>query len=66
MADLLPHQQRVVDEMKELDHKIEKLQAFTVSDTFANLQLQERIDLREQLYFMEQYSSVLARRINRF
>lgn len=63
---LKPHEQRVVDEMIELDGKRDKLEAFTKTETFVNLSLGERTLLREQCYFMKRYSEILAARINLF
>lgn len=59
-------QQRVVDEKKELDEKIAKLLAFSETETYDNLPEDEKSDLEEQFECMNNYSSVLERRISRF
>lgn len=67
MAELQPHQQRVVDEKNELDSKIKSLQNFIeMNDTFKAFIEEEKNDMREQLKFMQFYSLALQRRINRF
>ena len=65
--ELQPHQQRVVEEKKELDSKIKSLQNFIeMNDTFKAFIEEEKNDMREQLKFMQFYSLTLQRRINRF
>lgn len=66
--ELLPHQQRIVDEKTELDLKIFNLQKFIESNTttYDNLSSYEKGDLTQQLHMMELYSKILQRRINRF
>ena len=65
--ELQPHQQRVVEEKKELDSKIKSLQNFIeMNDTFKAFIEEEKNDMREQLKFMQFYSLTLHRRINRF
>lgn len=64
--DLQPHQQRVVDEKAELDKKIAKLSPFIGTTTFTQLKPMERMLLREQLFFMEQYALCLKTRISHF
>ena len=65
--ELQPHQQRVVEEKKELDSKIKSLQNFIeMNDTFKAFIEEEKNDMREQLKFMQFYSLALQRRINRF
>ena len=60
---MLPHQERVVTEKKELDEKREKLTAFTFTDTFAALPPAEQERLNRKHSIMEQYSNVLGERI---
>lgn len=61
-----PHQQRVVDEKKELDTKWLALTAFTTSDIFNSLSEYERGLLRDQAAVMKTYSDILAERITTF
>jgi len=65
--ELQPHQQRVIDERKELDDKIKKLRPFILDNPiFLTLETEEQIDLKSQYEFMNKYLSVLDRRIGRF
>jgi CHASE3 domain sensor protein len=59
-----PYQQRVVDEKKELDQKIEKLTSFLKEPQTKCLIELER--LQRQLVIMHQYSEVLGERIEHF
>ena len=61
-----PHQERVVTEQKELAEKLEKLTAFTFTDTFSALPKDEQERLNRQHAIMEQYSNVLDERIAAF
>lgn len=63
-----PHQQRVVDEKKELDEKISKLTAFVQpsNETFRSLPNKEAGRLVYQLSIMYEYSQVLGDRIGAF
>lgn len=61
-----PHQQRVVDEKKELDEKKHKLAVFFGSVIFAGLDKVDRDLLELQHSTMEQYSQILQMRIDRF
>lgn len=61
-----PHQQRVVDEKKELDEKKHKLAVFFGSTIFAGLDKVDRDLLELQHSTMEQYSQILQMRIERF
>lgn len=58
-----PHFERILDECFELDKKIEKLTAFLSSKNVSTVPVSEVDLLKEQLGYMEQYSSVLKRRI---
>lgn len=65
--ELLPHQQRIVDEKTELDLKIKNLQNFIETNgIYETLIEPEKRDLKEQLSLMMHYSLILGRRINRF
>jgi hypothetical protein len=64
--ELQPHQQRVVDEQRELDTKIVALRTFIKGDIFNKLDVQEQTRLELQIGYMEGYSSVLGRRIAAF
>ena len=61
-----PHQQRVLDEKKELDEKREKLGEFKQTDRFAALPWQEQERLNTQAHIMTMYSAVLGERIANF
>lgn len=62
-----PHQQRVIDEKAELDTRIRALELFIAGSTiFPTLPEAERVRMRWQLVFMENYSKVLADRIAAF
>lgn len=65
--DMLPHQERVVEEKRELDEKLSKLGDFiTESPIFGKLDTDEQIRLRRQYGIMSQYSEILAQRIESF
>lgn len=59
-----PHQQRVIDEYKELTERRDKLAAFTFTPLFRSLEEAERQRLDEQLGYMNGYQRVLAARIH--
>ena len=63
---LLSHQQRVVDELAELDDKMGKLWEFFQGPVFASLPQEERQDMEAQYTYMGLYSDTLQARINRF
>lgn len=63
---LQPHQQRVVDENKELGDRLAKLLAFFQSPIFLKLSEAERSRLRNQARFMDGYAAVLEERIEAF
>lgn len=64
---LQPHQQRVVDEKKELDDKATKLSNFIGENPiFANIDAEEQERLKEQCEIMWQYSEILGKRIAAF
>lgn len=64
--ELLPHQQRVLDEQVALDIKIAALDLFIESDKFATLDVENQELLAEQLDIMISYSEVLGKRIRLF
>lgn len=64
-----PHEERVVVEKRELDQKLAKLKAFCFdpgSPVFKALPPVERDLLEDQYTAMEQYSTILSKRIDRF
>ena len=65
---LAPHQQRVVDEKRDLDEKLKKLTAFTSSESFATIvqDTEELVRLVYQEEIMKDYSAVLGERIAAF
>lgn len=65
---LQPYQQRVVDEKKELDEKLAKLDKFTRADNFESIvgDIDECNRLRDQADYMFRYSKILGERIASF
>ena len=65
---LATHQQRVVDEKRDLDEKLQKLTAFISSESFATIvqDAEERGRLVCQEEIMKDYSAVLGERIAAF
>lgn len=63
-----PHQERVVIEKSELDEKLAKLRAFIAlkNSPFSDVPLAEMERLIRQCRIMEEYSKVLAERIEAF
>ena len=64
-----PHQERVVNEKRELDEKLAKLKAFCFGESnaiFRGLHPIDRNLLEDQFTVMERYSSILDSRIKRF
>lgn len=62
----LPHQQRVVDEKKDLDTKLEALKNFFPTAIFKGLDQKNQDLLSSQEVAMEEYSQILAERISLF
>lgn len=62
----LPHQQRVIDEKKELDTKLTALKAFFDTPIFKGLDEVNQNLLSSQEVAMEEYSQILAERISLF
>lgn len=60
------YKNRVVDEKRDLDGRIERLLKFIGSDLFVSLSEGEQKRLRRQEVIMELYSEVLAERIASF
>lgn len=61
-----PHQQRVIDEKRELDEKRQKLTTFIGGDVYRTLDKVEQSRLNRQLEAMTLYSNVLKERIAAF
>lgn len=63
-----PHQQRVVNELKELTDKREKLGAFigSVNSAWQTVPSDEQSRLRRQFDIMVQYEGMLQERIDNF
>lgn len=66
--ELLPHQERVQQEAKDLNDKIQKLNSFMVEriELFCSLPKEEQIRLEQQLLSMKYYLSILVERIENF
>lgn len=64
--ELLPHQQRVVDEQSELEVKIYKLSGFVKTKQYDLLPAREQTLLKTQLDLMNAYSNILGLRIGEF
>ena len=60
------YQKRIVNEKKELDEKIEKLNKFIVSKKYSELDILERSKLDRQRMAMKNYSFCLWERITIF
>ncbi len=63
---MAPHQERVVQEKKELDEKLAKLDAFGRTDFYKTLPDDEQGRLNRQHSVMEEYSRILGERIAAF
>lgn len=59
-------QERVVEEKKELDIKIGKLEEFTESESFGIVPDDERLRMTRQLDCMKKYGLILGERIAAF
>lgn len=65
--ELLPHQERVVIETKELDDKITKLDEFIMNNPiFKNLSEEDQNLMIQQVRSMQYYFGILVERINKF
>lgn len=60
------HQERVIDERNGVQLKIERLEAFTRSESFEMVPIAEQDRLTRQLHLMHQYRDVLNERIAAF
>lgn len=65
-TNLIPYQQRVVDERQGLHHRLERLQAFMATETCHELPFEDRSLLVRQARIMGEYLEVLSDRINLF
>lgn len=63
---MLPHQERVIAEKKELDERGDKLDQFILSEKFGTLPAAEQDRMKRQLEIMGKYSEVLGERIAAF
>ncbi|MBI4057987.1 hypothetical protein HY405_01600 [Candidatus Microgenomates bacterium] len=63
---MLPHQERVVSEKKDLDYKIDRLKTFLGSDLVTKVNSLEVSRMTRQLAIMKDYSAVLTERIASF
>lgn len=63
---LKPHQERVVEEKKDLDTKIDKLKDFVEGPVHGTLVEEEQKRLATQLHHMKEYATVLGQRIAAF
>jgi hypothetical protein len=61
-----PHEQRVIEERKELDAKIDKLYRFLEYDALGRVPSEELARLRLQYQAMRMYSTILGQRIAAF
>lgn len=59
-------QSRVIDELSELNLKINALTAFTISNVFKSLDPVDKSLLLRQLDTMSAYRHILEKRISRF
>lgn len=66
MSQILPYQQRVIDEHAELTARLGKLKTFITWDTAKSLPATEYILLVKQCCAMEMYEGILAERIANF
>lgn len=64
--ELQPHEQRVVDECKELIDKAYKLSIFISGEMFMSLSDNEKTLMRAQLDVMLKYVDILEERIELF
>jgi hypothetical protein len=64
---MMPHEERVVSEEKELCEKLIKLTEFILkNEAFKVLPNVEKVLLKRQRTFMMQYRNILIERIHRF
>lgn len=60
---MLPHQERLIEEKRDLEAKIEKLLAFILDANFDRVPSQEQWLLRQQYLIMKEYADILALRV---
>lgn len=65
-ANMDPWQQRVVEEKRDLDARLGRLQEFLGSASYLALQLEDQDLLQDQRLCMRAFSDVLSKRIVRF
>ena len=63
---MAPHEERVVNEKKELDVKVAALRSFFTKEIYAELLEDDKTLLRSQERAMSLYSDILQMRIDRF
>lgn len=62
-----PHQQRVIDEKRELDERLNKLLLFIrTNPAFCDLPYREKARLERQVGVMNEYSKILGERMAEF
>lgn len=66
MKQLEPYQERLLEEKKELDIKLDKLTNFLKSEMFKKISPIDAILLENQRTIMVEYSAILAQRIALF
>jgi len=67
MADsILTYKDRVIDERNSVQIKIDRLDTFTRSESFALVPIAEQDRMTRQLHIMRQYRDVLNERIGAF
>lgn len=64
--NLLPYQQRVLDEETALNEKLVSLVMFRQTTEFSSLPVTEQQLLTQQCVLMAEYSAILKARINAF
>lgn len=65
-SDLPPHQQRVIDEERDLSERLSKLEVFVQTDKYVTLSTIDQQLLSRQLAAMTIYCDILRARITRF
>lgn len=63
---MLPHQERVVEELSQLNDNIEKLSTFMHGDIYPSMPATDQGLLMVQIRAMKLYSETLAERVSRF
>lgn len=60
------YQGRVIEERKQLDERLKKLETFIAQDVFQHIDPDEQNRLKRQLEVMTEYRNILDRRIEAF